>query len=199
METANNEQKILIALLKSVNKSQTVTSIAQELQISRVGAWKLLKRLEAENILLLAPIGSGKTNAFTISLNWDNSLTQKHLELALCIEAEKQQRWKDSFASLGKSADFMVLYGSITHSPKEANDIDILVVAPVKQHADIDKKMLTVQKTQLKKIHGIIFTETELKLELLKPNSAFVDALTKGIVLAGQENFIKFVKSLHTI
>src|SRR3989344_5449128 len=117
MEIANNEQKILIAILKGLNRKHTVTSIAQELQVSRVGAWKLLKKLEAEKLLLLSPIGSGKTNAFTISLNWENNLTQKHLELALCIEAEKQLRWKDSFASLGKSASFMILYGSIIHSP----------------------------------------------------------------------------------
>ncbi|HLD19375.1 MAG TPA: hypothetical protein VJB90_05205 [Candidatus Nanoarchaeia archaeon] len=199
METANNEQKILIALLKGLNKKHTVTSLAQELQISRVGTWKLLKKLEAENLLLLSPIGSGKTSAFTIALNWDNSLTQKHLELALCIEAEKQQRWNDAFASLEKIASFMILYGSIIHSPKEANDIDIFIVAPAKEHSNIDKTILTIQKTQLKKIHLIIFTETELKHELLKPNPAFVDALKKGVVLAGQENFIRFTKNLRSI
>jgi len=198
METANNEQKILIALLKGLNKRQTVTYMAQELQITRVGTWKLLKKLEAEKLLLLSPIGSGKTSAFTIALNWENNLTQKHLELALCIEAEKQLRWKDSFASLGKSASFMILYGSIIHSPKEANDIDILVVAPSKKHASIEKAILTIQKTQLKKIHLIAFTEAELEQELLESNPAFIDALKKGAVLSGQENFIKFVRGLRS-
>ncbi len=54
-----------------------------------------------------------------------------------------------------------------------------------------------IQKTQLKKIHALNFTQAELKQELEKPNKAFVDAVAKGIVLFGQERFIKFIRGLR--
>ena len=54
-----------------------------------------------------------------------------------------------------------------------------------------------IQKTQVKKIHSIQFTPEELKKELKKPNKAFIDAIKKGIILFGQEKFIKFMRTIH--
>ena len=53
-----------------------------------------------------------------------------------------------------------------------------------------------MQKTQIKKIHALNFTEAEFKQELQKLNKAFIDAIKKGIILFGQEKFIKFLKSI---
>ena len=36
----------------------------------------------------------------------------------------------------------------------------------------------------------------ELKDELEKPNKVFIDALKRGVVLFGQEKFIRFMKEL---
>ena len=48
-----------------------------------------------------------------------------------------------------------------------------------------------------KKIHLIDLTESEFSQELKRPNKAYVDALKKGIILFGQENFIKFIRGLE--
>jgi len=187
--------KILKILLKDFAINPTITSLAKETEMSRVGMWKVLKKLEKDNLIVLSPIGIGKTSTYRISLNWENPLVEKTLSLALTEEALINQRWRSNFAELEDKMDFLIIYGSIVHSPKEANDIDILAIVSSKNSfKQIDYSILRIQKTQVKKIHIIDLTNEEFKAELKKPNKAFIDAVKKGIVLFGQEKFIKFVK-----
>ncbi len=196
METDKPGIKILKLLLKDFAIKPTITSIAKEIGMSRVGIWKVLKKLEAENLIVLSPIGTGKTSAYRISLNWDNPLTEKNLVIGLTEDALKNQRWLNNFAELGNKMDFLVIYGSIIHSPKKANDIDILGVANKNKFLEIEKSIKKIQKTQIKKIHTLSFTQAEFKQELEKPNKVFIDAIKKGIILFGQEKFIKFIRSI---
>lgn len=195
METVKPNLKILKILLKDFSVKHTITSIAKELEMTRVGAWKVLKKLEAEKLILLSPIGAGKTSTYNINLNWDNPVTEKILSLALTQEAIKNQRWLDNFTELKNKMDFIIIYGSIIYSPKEANDIDILGVTNKNKFLDIEESIKKAQKTQIKKIHSINFTQIEFKQEIEKPNKIFVDAIKKGVILFGQEKFIKFLKS----
>lgn len=196
METEKPTFKILKVLLKDFSVKHTITSIAKELVITRVGAWKILKKLEAEKLILLSPVGAGKTSTYNISLNWDNPVVEKMLSLALTEDAIKNQRWMDNFAELKNKTDFVIIYGSIIHSPKEANDIDILGITSKNKFIKIEESIKKIQKAQIKKIHILNFTETEFKQELKKSNKAFIDAIKKSIVLFGQERFIKFMRNV---
>ena len=189
--------EILKILLRDISKKHTVTSISKERKISRVGAWKLLKELENENLVILVSIGSEKTSVREASLNWDNPLLENILIFIITEEALKQNKWRYNFKELEKSVDFLILFGSILHSPKEANDIDILsLVSNEKGFVKIGKIITDIQVTQDKKIHAINLTERELKQELKDKNKAYLDALKKGVILFGQEKFIKFIKKL---
>ncbi|MFH0875435.1 MAG: hypothetical protein V1859_05840 [archaeon] len=194
METTSSE--ILKKILLGINASNTITSLSLETGLSRVGVYKVIKKLEKEGLLLLKKIGNGKTNAYSISLIIDNPLIARRLSLIIALDAEKQKRWIISLAELSKKADFLVLYGSILHSPKDANDIDILIVANKSRFIEIDKSIVQIQKTTAKKIHAIYFTKNELKYEIKKPNAAIIDAIKKGKILYGQDDFIKFIQSL---
>ena len=147
-------------------------------------------------LLIVAGAGTGKTSVILVSLNWDNPLIEKTLSVALTEDAIKNQRWINNFAELGDKVAFLIIYGSIIHSPKEANDIDILSVTNKSKFLEIEEAIKKIQKTQLKKMHILNFTQAELKQELEKPNRVFIDAIKKGIVLFGQEKFIKFIKNL---
>ena len=104
-----------------------------------------------------------------------------------------------NFAELEKHVSFLLLFGSILHSPKEARDIDIFaVIDNKKEFKTIDEIMLKIQGTQPKKIHFIDLTESEFEQELNNRNKAYLDALAKGIILYGQENFIRLIKRLQT-
>jgi len=196
MVTAKPNTKILKILLKDFTVKPTITLLAKEIGMSRVGIWKVLKKLEAEKLIVLSPTGTGKTSTCTISLNWGNPLTEKTIALALTEEALNNQRWISNFAELEDKVDFLIIYGSIISFPKEANDIDILGVTNKSKFLDIEESIKKAQKTQIKKIHSINFTQIEFKQEIEKPNKAFVDAIKKGIILFGQEKFIRFVRSL---
>lgn len=189
-------EKILKILLKDFSSKHIVTSLAKEAGLSRVGMWKALKRLEAGKLILLDSIGAGKTSTYSINLNWKSRVLEKTLLLILAEEASKQQRWLNDFAELEDKVDFLIIYGSILQNPKQADDIDILVIANKNNFKPISEAVSRMQKIQVKKIHLIDLTENELKEELKKQNKAYIDALKKGIVLFGQDNYIAFVEGL---
>src|SRR3989339_133804 len=197
MGTTKPNIKILKILLKELTINPTITFLAKEIGMSRVGTWKILKKLEAEKLVLISPIGAGKTSTFSISLNWENPIVEKSLSLALTQDALKNQRWLSNFTELEDKVDFLLIYGSIVHSPKEANDIDILGVTNKNKFLEIEESIKKMQKTQIKKIHAINFTHAEFKGELEKPNKIFIDAIKNGIILFGQEKFIKLIRSLQ--
>ena len=100
MEKNKTNTKILKVLLKQFTIKWTITSLAKELNISRVGIWKVLKKLEAERLILLSSIGEGKTSAFNINLNWGNPILEKNLSLILTEDAFKNQRWLNNFKEI---------------------------------------------------------------------------------------------------
>jgi len=114
----------------------------------------------------------------------------------LTEDAIKNRRWVDNFIELEEKVNFLIIYGSIIHSLKEVNDIDILGITNKNKFMEIEESIKKIQKTQIKKIHILNFTEAEFKQELEKSNKAFIDAVKKGIVLFGQERFIKFIRSI---
>ena len=193
METIK-KQKVLTILLKDIS-NHTATSLSKELKMSRWGIWKIIKKLEEDELIMLDKVGTGKTGIRRINLNWNNVLMEKILAFSLTQEALKYKRWRYDFADLEKEVDFLILYGSILHSPREANDIDIMGVA--KKLTKIGNIILNIQKVQTKKIHSINLTQKEFKQELEKPNKVYLDAVKKGIILFGQEKFIKFIKELQ--
>lgn len=189
-------KKVLLHLLKDFSSIHTITALAKELDLSRVGTWKILKKLESNKFVILKAVGRGKTSTSLISLNWENPLLEKTVSLYLTEEAIKQRRWQVNFAELEKVVDFVILYGSILHSPQEAGDIDILGIAPKKSFVTVQIAIDKAQKTQSKKIHAINLTENEFKAELQKNNKAFTDAVKKGVILFGQESFVKFMREM---
>jgi hypothetical protein len=192
-----NKSKILNFLLRNIDKEPTITLLSNELKLTRIGVWKILKKLEKDKIILLLPIGTGKTSTYKIKLNWENPLLEKTLGLILTEQAMDNQRWIENFKSLENHVYFLIIYGSILHSPKEAKDIDLLGVTDKNNFNEIDDLIRKIQKTQIKKIHFLNFTSEELKEELNKNNKAFIEAVKKGIILFNQEKFIKFIRDLN--
>ena len=188
---------ILNLLFKDFSVKHTVTSLAKEIGMTRVGIWKALKKLEAEKYVILTPVGKGKTSAYIIKLNWGNPILEKNISMLLAEESQKNQRWLSNFSGLEKQVEFLIIYGSILNNPNKANDIDIISVVPAKEaFVELEKTIDNIQKTQFRKVHAINFNEREFRSELEKPNVAFIDALKRGIVLFGQEKFIKFIRDI---
>ena len=197
MEIKNNLHKqVLLLLLKEFTKDHTITTLAKELKVTRTGIWKVLKKLESQEFITLKSLGSGKTSIYIIKLKW-NIITEKSLVLYLIEESMKQARWISNFEELKDILDFLIVYGSIINTPKQANDIDILGITSKNKFSKADNIIQKIQKTQIKKIHSINFTQKELERELGKNNRAFIEAIKKGKVLFGQDGFVDFMKRVY--
>ena len=201
MITQNTPSKKLVELLlKDFTGVYTVSSIAQKLRLTRMGAWNILKTLQNEKVILLKATGTGKTSTKIVSLNLDNPVLDKYLAFSLSEQASQYNRWLLNFEPLKNHVSFLILYGSIISSPKQANDVDVVAIVSDKtKFKPIHKEIDNIQHVQLKEIHAINFTEEEFRRELLKPNEAFIDAVKKGIILFGQEQFIQFMKKIHKV
>ena len=167
------------------------------MDMSRVGIWKILKQLESKKIIKLKRIGSGKTSTSIITINFDNILTKKSLALYLTEESLSQERWRTNFSDLEKETEFIILFGSIIKFIKEAKDIDIVIVAKSGKSIKIQKILDKIQKSEIKKIHNINFTQEELRRELEKKNKAFIEAIKNGVVLFGHEKFVDFMVEIR--
>ncbi len=198
METITPYQmKIALLLLKDFSNLHTITSIGKELGMTRSGIWKVLMKLKKENYITLETTGK-ETSLIIPKLDLRNELLEKYLNFALSKEAKEYERWVFNFAEVKEHVSFFILYGSVLSSYAKAKDIDVIGIIPdrksfKKLHESLDK----IQKSESKRIHSINFTESEFREELLKPNKAFVEAVKKGVVLFGQEKFIKLMKKLH--
>ena len=198
METEKyTSERVLTILLKEPFSVHTATSLAKTLRITRQGIWKRLNKLRKSDLVNLEFVGKTKTSTATVKLNWANPITEKTLSLLLMKESLKLQRWRANFAELENNTDFLILFGSILINPKEANDIDILLVANKKKFKTIETIVIKIQQTQLKKIHLIDLTAVEFSYELKKSNKSYIDAVKKGMVLYGQDSFVQFIKDLQ--
>lgn len=192
-----SSRRIILKVLKDFSRNQTITSLSKELNLTRVGIWKVLKKLESQNLIILSKTGDGKTSTYTVFLNWKNPLIEQILALCLSQEAQKYERWLFNFAELEKEVEFLILFGSILHSPKQAKDIDLIGVAKEKNLNKIKDAVLKIQKMQTKDIHSINFTREEFEKELISlQNKIFLEAIRKGVVLFGQDKFIKFMRNI---
>jgi len=192
-DKTKTSEKILKILVKEPFFEHTATSLSFSLGITRQGLWKTLNNLSKDKLISLKSIANINRSAVKIDLEFKNLLTLKTLSLILTKEALNNERWRFELAELEKYSYFIILFGSILTSPKEARDIDILAVLDKKNFKAIDEIKNKIQKTQSKEIHLIDLTKEEFKDELKKQNKAYIDALKKGIILFGQDNFIKFI------
>jgi predicted nucleotidyltransferase/DNA-binding phage protein len=199
MKTKNRtSDNILSILIKEPLADHSATSIARALGITRQGLWKTLNKLSRDKLISLKSVADTKKSAFNIKLNFENPITEKVISLLLTKESLNYERWRFNFSEVKDYSRFIILFGSILHSPKEANDIDLLIIADDKKdfHA-ISKIMLKLQQTQIKKVHSIDISDNELKKELkANKNKAYLDALKKGIVLFGQDEYVEFIRGL---
>jgi predicted nucleotidyltransferase len=197
METIKTSDKILCILIKEPLVDHSATSISGALGITRQGLWKTLNKLSKNKLISLNSIADTKKSTLNIKLNFKNPITEKVVSLLLTKESLNYERWKADFVDLENLSSFVILFGSILHNPKEANDIDILAIVTSKNSfKPVDEAILKIQKIQIKKIHLIDLTKEEFKKELKNLNKAYLDALKKGVVLFGQDNYIKFIECL---
>lgn len=188
---ARKEKEILLHLFKDLTNYHNASSLAKEIKISRVGAYKAFKRLSKSGLLKSRRLGQ----SIFYSLKLEDHFVKKTIELLLMEEArEKARRWLAEFEELSKETEILVLFGSVLRSEKEAQDIDLLIVLKPENNKKINKLLDKKNEVLIKKIHPIKQTSEDLIKNLKKADKVVLSAMNSGIVLYGQDKLLEIIK-----
>lgn len=181
----SKEQQIIKLIFKDFLTDYNSRNISKIIKMSHAGAFKILKKLEKQDIVKSKRIG----NTLIYSLNTKNPITNKKIEITLISEAQNYKKWTEEFKELKNKVKFTILFGSIIKNEKSAKDIDLLIVADkfknIKQILEKRNKFLN------KKIHPLFQTIKDFKYDLKNNNKTIINIIKTGIVLFGQEELRK--------
>src|SRR3989344_3588437 len=152
-----NEKNALLILFKDFSSYYNANSLSKKIGISRIGAMKLLKKLENKKILTTERIG--KSLVYKVNLVYD--YVQDLISFILSDEATHFERWKDEFKELFKEGRVIMLHGSVIHDYAKARDIDLMVIREKGQSGAINKVVRVRQGYLPKKIHLIDLSKEE--------------------------------------
>lgn len=189
-DITNNEMLFVLSIFKSPEKDYNTSDIARLLGISPMGALKIARRLEKENILKSKPIGKARV----YKLNMENDYVKDYIKFILKREAEQAPSyvkvWINELRKI-KNADVAVLFGSILRK-KGANDIDALLITDQKRFSKLKKDVESINLINIKKLHPMYQSREDIRMNIKKEGKALLNAI-KGIVAFGEDKIIDFL------
>jgi len=188
----NNEMLFILGIFKSPEREYNANSMAKHIGISSMGALKIAKKLEKDNILVSKEFGKAKF----YSLNTRNDYAREYVRFLLKGEAEQApaniKRWVNEVKKI-KNADCAVLFGSILKKQKEAKDIDVLLVTDKRRFSRLKKEIEEINLINVKKLHPVYQTEGDLKKNIKKGDKVVLNAI-KGIVVFGEDKIMDMLE-----
>lgn len=189
-DITNNEMLFVLSIFKSPEKDYNASNIAKLLGISSMGALKIARRLEKENILKSKPIGKARV----YKLNMENDYVKDYIKFLLKREAEQApaniKMWISELRKI-KNADVAVLFGSILRK-KGANDIDALLITDQKRFSKLKNEVESINLINIKKLHPMYQSREDIRMNIKKEGKALLNAI-KGIVAFGEDKIIDFL------
>ncbi len=185
------EREALLILFKDFTAYHNANSISKFLGTSRVGAFKLFRRLDAQGLLKSQKIGK----SIIYKLRLDDDYVTKLVSFLLADEANNFKRWKEEFKGLSKKHRIVMLFGSILRNYEKANDIDLLIVS-VRPDREADKVLTGKAEILSKRLHAIRLTASELESNIKRKEAAILDIVKTGVVLYGQDEYVEVLKNV---
>ncbi len=188
-----NTKKVISYLLKNL-EIININQISKKLKISVGSAFKILKELEKDNVVLTKNLG----NAKYYKLNLQNNETIKLCELVLLEEKRKLKGYMKIYADELKNfkdAELIILFGSILKK-KEFNDVDVLFVTA--KTKNVMEFCLEISKVRTKPISPLILKKQDLIQEIKNEKETILNIIKEGIVLKGEDKFIDVIKNARS-
>lgn len=190
--STKTEKDIMIKLVKDFTTEYNPSNIAKELNVTRVGTFKVLRELEKEGLVKGKTLG--KARFYTVNLN--DEYTRKNVEVLLMEQAKSYQRWVNEFKELFEYVKIAILFGSIIRNEDKANDIDLLLVFDAKNNQKINSIIKERNDILIKRVHPVKQTIGDLKDNIRKKDKVILSALKNGIVLYGFEKLLEVIKDV---
>lgn len=190
-----NEARVINLILRDFIRDYNINQIAKELKLSPRGAYKILKKLENNEMVLPKKIG----NNIIYKLNFKNSTTASLCQFVL-TEKETTPYLKvliNDLQQLRQFTDTVVLFGSVLAKEKHANDIDVLLVFEKNNLEKVQAEIERINRIKPKKIHAIMQTKKDLINNLKNKDFALLEEIKTGIVLWGENVLFEAIKKAN--
>lgn len=189
-----NEARVINLILRDFTRDYNINQIAKELKLSPRGAYKILKKLEKNEIVLPRKIG----NNIIYKINFKNSTTASLCQFVL---TEKETTpytkvWINDLQQLRQFTDIAVLFGSVLTKERQANDIDILLVFEKNNLAKVQEQIEKINTIKPKKIHAIMQTKKDLINNLKNKDTALLEEIKTGMILWGENMLFEAIKKM---
>lgn len=191
-DITDNEMRFVLGIFKSPELEYNANSISKLIRISSMGALKIAKRLEKENILISRELGKAKF----FRLDLDSEYVRDYVKFLLKREAEHAHSyvrvWINEIRKL-KSADAAILFGSVLTKYREAGDIDAVLITGEKKFAKLKEEVEEVNKINIKRLHPVYQSKADFIKNIGKGDKVLLNAI-KGIVAFGEDMVIEVLK-----
>jgi len=188
-DVTQNEMLFILTVLKSPETDYNANSIAKVLGITSMGALKIAKRLEKEEIIISRKLGKAKF----YGLNWESDYVRDYVKFLLRREAEHAHSyvkvWIHEVRKL-KSADAAVLFGSVLRKFREAADVDVVLVTDQKNFSKLQKEVEEVNQINVKRLHPVYQSKDDFVKNISKGDKVLLSAV-KGIIVFGEDIIIE--------
>lgn len=191
-EITNNEMMLVLSIFKSPEIEYNASSVAKHMGISAMGALKIARRLEKENILVSRELGKAKF----YKLNFGNDYVIEYIKFLLKREVQQATPYIKVWASEVnkiKSAGAAILFGSVLRKHKEARDIDVVLITDKERFSKVKKEVEEIDAINVKKLHPIYQTKEDFIKNIKKGDKVLFNAL-KGIVVFGEDLIIDLLQ-----
>ena len=190
----NNEMRFVLSIIKRPEIEYNANSLAKHMGISAMGALKIAKKLEKENILVSKKLGKAKF----YKINFNNDYAKQYIKFLLKRESEQAlsyiKVWIKEIRKI-KSADAAILFGSVLRKQKEARDVDVLLITDQKKFKTLKKEIEKINLINIKKLHPVYQTKKDLEENIKKQDKPALSAI-KGIIMFGEDIIIESFRKL---
>ena len=163
----DNEMLFILNIFKSPEIDFNANSMAKHLDISSMGALKIAKRLEKENILVSKELGKAKF----YKLNLKNGYVVQYLMFLLRRESEQSSSyikvWVNEIKKI-KNADAAILFGSVLRKQKDAKDIDAVLITDKRHFSKLKREIEEINLINIKKLHPVYQTKNDFIINIKK-------------------------------
>ncbi|MFA4953526.1 MAG: hypothetical protein WC584_04850 [Candidatus Pacearchaeota archaeon] len=186
-----NTKKIILYLLKNL-ELVNINQISKKLSISVGSAFKILKDLEKNNIVLSSNLG----NAKFYQINLNNEETIKWCEIILSEEKRNLKGYSKIYAEeiqKFEHAELIILFGSVLNN-RNFNDVDVLFIT--NKTKEVTKFCLNLSKIRTKPVVPLILKKEDLIKEIKNKKEVVLNILKIGIILKGESTFLGVLKNV---
>ena len=186
-----NTKKIILYLVRNLDLVN-INQISKKLNISVGSAFKILKDLEKNNIVISSNLG----NAKFYQINLDNEETMRWCEILISEERRNLKGYSKMYADeiqKFEKAELVILFGSVLNN-RDFNDVDVLFIT--NKPKEVTKFCLNISKVRTKPVVPLILRKEDFLREIKNKKDVILTILKTGIILKGESIFLEVLKNV---